>query len=134
MSASALEPKESRELEVFCDALAIDICRDCANRGENFLGFTGVRALVLLWAVELCQSVRTVLLGSPFPISASSHNGPDESTHPAPPDRIEAIKTRTIESTAADQREWVRDFFEEYAGILEAVRTTVINAVKTAAS
>lgn len=133
-SGSALEADENRELELFCDALAIEICRDCADRGENFLGFAGIGAFVLLWAVELCQSVRTVLLGAAFPISGSTRHEPEESTHPAPPARIAAIKTRTTESTADDQKQWVQNFFEEYARILETVGTTVVNAVRAAAS
>ena len=81
---SALKADDSRKLERFCDALAILICRDCANPRQNLVGFAGVGATTLLWAVDLCRRIRALLLTSAFPIQPASQQGPDDSTHPTP--------------------------------------------------
>jgi hypothetical protein len=131
-SGSALGLDQSRELESFCDALGLVICRDCANREDNFLSFAGIGALVFLWAVQLCQTLRALLLDSVLQISNSVRRNDQESTHPALADRILAVKTMAMEMTASDQSEWVREFIEEYDRILGAIGGTVIEAVESA--
>lgn len=131
-SGSALSLDQSRDLESFCDALGVVICRDCASREENFLSFAGIGALVFLWAVQLCQTVRAALLGSVPQIRDSVRANDQESTHPALADRISTIKSMTVEMTTPDQSEWVREFIEEYGRILGTVGSTVIGAVESA--
>jgi len=131
-SESGLHLDQSRELESFCDAMGVGISRDCANRNENFLSFAGIGGLAFLWAAQLCQTVRELLHDSLLKGSDSIRRSGQQSTHPALSERILAVKTMTVERTAADQREWVRQFIEEYDRILETIGNTVIEAVDSA--
>jgi hypothetical protein len=131
-SGSALGVDQSRELESFCDALGVVICRDCVNREENFLSFAGIGALVFFWAVHLCQTVRSLLVRLAPRISDSVRRTGQESTHPALAERVLAVKAMTAEKTAPDQREMVRKFVEEYDTILGKVGSTIMEVVESA--
>jgi hypothetical protein len=48
------------------------------------------------------------------------------------PERILAIKSMTVEKTAPDQSEWIREFIDEYDTILGTIGSTVIAAVESA--
>ncbi len=119
----SLEPEMARNLEHFCDEIAIAISREWGNEQENFLAFAGIGALLFFRAIELSESVRDKLASlrqaSP-PTDSVSLTGPTghlnhrESSYPSFSDRIAAIKSLTISLTAEDQRGHVAAFIEEY--------------------
>ena len=114
-----LREKQGVELESFCDALALQISRNRANPVDSWLAFTGIGPLVLFRSLQLCEGAREQLIAARPGLFRSSIFRPDE--HAPLEDRILAIRELLLRNTAADQRDGVEQFLEEYDRIAQAV-------------
>lgn len=130
--SGSLDPAHSQQLEFFCDELGLAISRECGNIQNNYLSFTGIGALVFFRAIQLCESVRELLLDSAVNDFKTVRQRGDSGSHPPPEERILAMKAQTYGKTAPDQRGDVEQFVEEYDRILGAVATHVLGAVSSA--
>lgn len=129
--SGALDPAHSQGLELFCDELGLVISRECGNLTNNYLSFTGIGALVFFRAIQLCESVRALVANSALDSASIAERRDDESSHPAPDERILAIKAQMYEKTAADQADQVKEFVEEYDRILGALETHVLAIISS---
>lgn len=125
----SLDPSQSQQLEFFCDELGLAISRECGSAGNNYLSFTGIGALVFFRAIQLCESVRDVLVNSG---TEGMHQPKTTNSHPSAEERIIAIKSQVRTKTAPDQRQQVQQFVEEYDTILCAIASAVVDAVSSA--
>jgi hypothetical protein len=125
----SLNPPQSQQLELFCDELGTVISRECESARNNYLIFAGIGALVFFRAIQLCESVRELLVNSDL---KGVHEKKSSNSHPSPEERIIAIKSQVCTKTAPDQQLEVRQFVEEYDTILCAIASAVIDAVGSA--
>jgi len=127
--SGSLDDSGSQDLELFCDALGLQISRECGNRTDNYLSFAGIGALVFFRVIQLCESLRGDLIEYGFPLSVAKKEG-DKVSHPSTERRIQEIRVRLIETTDADQRASTQDFFEEYDRILMGIISIVLETGK----
>lgn len=130
--SGSLDQSRSQQLEFFCDELGLAISREYGSITNNYLSFTGIGALVFFRAIQLCESVQQSLVNSPFKSPNTVRQTADASSHPAPEERILAIKAQMYQKTASDQRDDVEAFVEEYDLILRSVATHVLNVINSA--
>jgi hypothetical protein len=126
--SGSLDSTDSQQLEFFCDELGLVISRECGNAANNQLSFSGIGALVFFRAVQLCESVQDLLVGSVLH-RANAQSG--LSSHPTPEERIVALKSQIYAKTAPDQRVDLEQFVEEYDRILSIVATMVVETVSS---
>ena len=124
-----LDSIESQQLELFCDELGLAISRECGNAANNYLTFAGIGSLVFFRAVQLCESVRELLLASLPQFTNTKRPCGTSDSHPAPEERIEKMKLRMYENTDPDQRPQLEKFVEEYDRILSIVAAAAIEAI-----
>jgi hypothetical protein len=127
-----LGTETSRELEYFCDHLALQISRHYANHEDNFLAFTGMGAILFFRAMEMSEFAREKL-AAVHKSSLPTQPGPpavaqDDSSHPTLSARIGRIKSLAISLTPDDQRSQVAAFIEEYDLIATSLCTFVKDA------
>lgn len=130
-----LDTETSRELEYFCDHLALQISRHYADHEGNFLAFTGM-AILFFRAMEMSEFAREKLAAFHKP-SLPTQPGPpavaqDDSSHPTLSARIGQIKSLAISQTPDDQRPQVAAFIEEYDLIAMSLCTFVRDAFASA--
>jgi hypothetical protein len=125
----SLDPLQSRQLEFFCDELGLVISRECESAGSNYLLFAGIGALVFYRAIQLCESVRELLLNSGL---KGIRQKKDSHSHPSPEERAIAIKSQVCTKTARDQQLEVKQFVGEYDTILVELASAVVAAVSSA--
>jgi hypothetical protein len=125
----SLNPSQSQQLEFFCDELGTAISRECESARNNYLIFAGIGALVFFRAIQLCESVRELLVKSDLKVV---HQKKTSNSHPSLEERILAIRSQVCTKTVPDQQHGVRQFVEEYDTILCAIASAVIEAVSSA--
>ena len=127
-----LDIKTSRELEYFCDHLALQISRHYANHEDNLLAFTGLGAILFFRAMQMSEFAREKLAAVQRPAIRNSSGlatAPrDDSTHPSMQARIDRIKSLAVSLTPDDQSPQVAAFIEEYDLIASSVFTFVKDA------
>ncbi|MGD1079887.1 MAG: hypothetical protein ABR881_16310 [Candidatus Sulfotelmatobacter sp.] len=106
----SLDPSQSRQLEFFCDELGLVISRECESARNNYLLFAGVGALVFFRAIQVCESVRELLVNSGLKDVCQKKTS---DSHPFPAERIVAIKSQVCTKTAPDQQLEVKQFIDE---------------------
>jgi len=102
-----LDTETSRDLEYFCDHLALQISRHNANHEDNFLAFTGIGAILFIRAMEMSEFAREKLAAVQKP-SPPAQAGPpaaaqDNSSHPTLSARTSRIKSLAHSQTPDDQ-------------------------------
>jgi hypothetical protein len=135
---SSINPEASRNLEYLCDHLALQISREFANVGDNWLAFTGIGAIVFFRAMEMSEFAREQI-AFVHQASRSVQNDKStvdhaESTHPSLAERIARIEALTIQQTAADQHDSVASFVKEYAIVASALSSMVAETLRSALS
>ena len=130
--SGSLDQARSQNLEFFCDELGLTISREHGSVTNNYLSFTGIGALVSYRAIQMCESVRQSLLNSPLKSAPTVRQREHASSHPAPEERILAIKAQIYQKTASDQRDAVGAFVNEYDLILNSVATHVLDVINSA--
>jgi hypothetical protein len=113
-----LDAGTSRELEYFCDQLALQISRHYANHENNFISFAGLGGILFFRAMELSEfaleRISTIYRTSPPPSHAPKRAALEDSGYPSLAARIERIKSLAVSLTPDDQRPQVAAFIEEY--------------------
>jgi hypothetical protein len=125
----SLEPSQSQQLEFFCDELGLAISRECESAANNYLIFAGIGALVFFRAIQVCESVREVLVNSGL---KGVRQNKSSDSHPSPEERIIVIKSQVCTKTVPDQQLEAHQFVEEYDTILRAIVSAVVAAVSSA--
>ena len=92
----SLDPSQSQQLEFFCDELGLAISRECESARNNYLLFAGVGALVFFRAIQVCESVRELLVNSGTQGCANRKR----QTPILSRERIVAIKSQVLHKTA----------------------------------
>lgn len=129
-----LDVEASRKLEYFCDQLAIQISKRCANHEDNFLSFAGLGAILFFRAMELSEYALE-RISSIHGRSGLSNTprcaGGRASGHPSLTARIDRTKSLAVSLTADDQRQEVADFIEEYDLIASYLVRTLKELLRT---
>jgi hypothetical protein len=123
---------DSKRLELFCDEIGLQLAREWGSKWENWLSFTGVAAIAVLGALDICQTCSEKLAthwnpGARNPVVATE-------SHPPTLERMERIAHWTVTKTATDQRARVQGFIEEYVAIWGALREVALCAADLAAA
>lgn len=127
----SLDASQSRQLEFFCDELGLVISRECESGRNNYLLFAGIGGLVFFRAIQLCESVRELLVNSAL---KDVRKKKISDSHPSPEERIIAIKSQVCTKTASDQQLEVKQFIDEYDTFLVGLTSAVSAAVSSACS
>lgn len=123
-----LTPEKSIQLELFCDELGLQICREL-DKDTNWLSFCGIGALAYFGTFNLVEEVRE-LVSAKYPSKEFIRNT-SNSTHPDTTLRIEFLKNNLISKSWPDQRESIESFFNEYELLLDVVRKEVLGIFMT---
>jgi hypothetical protein len=127
----SLDASQSQQLEFFCDELGLVISRECQSARNNNLLFAGIGALVFFRSIQLCESVRELLVESGLKDVREKRSS---DSHPSHQERIVALKSQVCTKTDADQQREVKQFVDEYDTILVGLASAVTASVTSTCS
>lgn len=113
-----LDSSESFVLEHLCDEIGLLLSREVGNFHEDYLLFAGIGPLVFFRTMQICENVREQIASGASDEIASKIRHISRGSHPVTESRVEALKAQISLKTAADQKENVVEFLEEYDKIL----------------
>lgn len=110
------------DLEHFCDAMGIQLARNCPGQNDTWLSFVCAGALVFFHSTQFCTEAETIMTGGE---AASSDS------HPPLHERIVSVTKSIVNRTAEDQRPNVEKFVDEYNLFLEHFFGIALDLVHT---
>jgi hypothetical protein len=123
----------SQGLELFCDAMGLQISRHWGSKNRNWLAFTGVGGLAFFRAIDICESANAELVDGDVGFSllrARARRQSESDSHPSVAERTMNLITWVIDRTASDEKAPVIDFLNEYDLICTTIRTDVSEIVR----
>lgn len=121
-------------LEIFCDTMGLQICRNWGSRNSNWLAFTGVGGLAFFRAVDLCETCAAELAIDDASAVVRTRLETKEAAHPPISDRVNNLIEKAVDRASSDQRPGVRAFLAEYNLICTTIGVYVSDVLREVAA
>jgi hypothetical protein len=118
----------SQGLELFCDAMGLQLSRLWGSKNNNWLAFTGVGGLAFFRAIDICESGAAELLNCNLRLAlprAKERRQLESDSHPPVTERTMNLITWAIDRTANDEKAAASSFLAEYDLICTTIRNDV---------